>query len=106
MATGAAAPVVSIETGAERVRVAPGARSGATVRVAMPDGFPYKAVPGQPLNRVYAISIAASEGFIPLFDEGVRDNRFLGARIRITPLYRDDRYLPPPAAPLSAAEGR
>jgi len=99
VATGAAAAVVSIDTGAERVRVAPGAKSGDTVRVAMPEGFPYKAVPGQPLNRVYTISIAASEGFIPLFDEGVRDNRFLGARIRITPLYRDDRYQPPPAIP-------
>ncbi len=97
VATGAAAPIVSIETGAERVRVTPGANGTATVRVAMPDGFPYKAVPGQPLNRVYAISIAASEGFVPLFDEGVRDSRFLGARIRITPRYRDDRYQPAPS---------
>jgi len=99
VATGAAAPIVSVETGAERVRVAPGARGTATVRVAMPEGFPYKAVPGQPLNRVYAISIAASEGFIPMFDEGVRDSRFLGARIRITPRYRDDRYQPAPQTP-------
>jgi hypothetical protein len=98
IATGAAASVVSIDTGAERVRVAPGRRSGDTVRVKMPEGFPYKAVPGQPLNRVYSISIASSDGFVPLFDEGVRDNRFLGARIRITPLYRDDRYQPPAAA--------
>lgn len=96
VATGAAPSVVSIDTGAERVRVAPGAGSSETVRVAMPDGFPYKAVPGQPLNRVYTISIAASEGFVPLFAEGVRDSRFLGARIRISPLYRDDRYQPPP----------
>ena len=76
--------------------LAPGARSGDTVRVKIPEGFPYKAIPGQPLNRVYSISIAASDGFVPLFDEGVRDNRFLGARIQITPLYRDDRYQPPP----------
>jgi hypothetical protein len=96
VATGAAAAVVSIDTGAERVRVTPGANGTQTVRVAMPEGFPYKAVPGQPLNRVYEISIAASDGFIPLFDEGGRDTRFLGARIRISPLYRDDRYQPPP----------
>jgi len=96
VATGAAAAVVSIDTRAERVQVAPGAHGGTTVRVAMPEGFPYKAVPGQPLNRVYRISIAASEGFVPLFDEGVRDSRFLGARIRISPVYRDDRYQPPP----------
>lgn len=97
VATGAAAASVSIDTGAERVRVTPGANSSQTVRVAMPEGFPYKAIPGQPLNRVYAISIAASEGFIPLFDEGGRDTRYLGARIRISPLYRDDRYQPAPA---------
>ena len=96
IATGAAAPVVSIDTGAERVRAAPGAKSGQVVRVKMPEGFPYKAVPGQPLNRVYKMSIAASEGFVPMFDEGVRDNRFLGARIRLVPIYRDDRYQPPP----------
>lgn len=93
IATGAAAAVVTIDTGAERVKVAPGARNSTTVRVKMPEqGFPYKAIPGQPLNRVYTISIAASEGFVPLFEEGVRDTRFLGARVRISPLYRDDRY--------------
>jgi hypothetical protein len=96
IATGAAAPVVSIDTGAERVRVTPGAKSGQIVRLTMPEGFPYKAVPGQPLNRVYKMSIAASEGFVPMFDEGVRDSRFLGARIRLVPIYRDDRYQPPP----------
>lgn len=99
VANGAAPSVVSIDTGAERVRVAPGANNGKTVRVAMPDGFPYKSIPGQPMNRVYAISIAASDGFIPLFDEGKNDNRYLGARIRITPLYRDDRYAPAPPPP-------
>ncbi|MGI8671853.1 MAG: hypothetical protein ACR2LU_04525, partial [Luteitalea sp.] len=96
VATGAAASVVRIVSGAERVEVAPGAGSGQTVRVRMPAGFPYKAVPGQPMNRVYTISIAASDGFVPLFDEGVRDSRYLGARIRLVPVYREDRYQPPP----------
>jgi uncharacterized membrane protein YhaH (DUF805 family) len=96
VANGAAASVVRIVSGAERVEVAPGAGSGQTVRVTMPAGFPYKAVPGQPMNRVYTISIAASDGFVPLFDEGVRDSRYLGARIRLVPVYREDRYQPPP----------
>ncbi len=96
IATGPADAVVRIETGVDRVQVAPGAKSGQTVRVRMPDGFPYKAIPGQPLNRVYQVSISASKGFIPLFDEGVRDTRFLGARIRIVPVYRDDRFQPAP----------
>lgn len=97
VATGAAAPVVRIDSGAERVQVAPGAKSGQVVRVKMPEGFPYKAIPGQPLNRVYTLSISASAGFIPFVAEGVNDRRFLGARIRIRPLYRDDRYQPPAA---------
>jgi hypothetical protein len=96
LANGPAPSVVTIDTGAERLRVEPGASNSQTVRVAMPEGFPYKAVPGQPMNRVYAISIAASHGFIPMFDEaGQRDNRFLGTRVRIVPVYRDDRYTPP-----------
>lgn len=95
LANGAAASVVTIDTGAERLRVEPGAHNAQTVRVRMPQGFPYKSVPGQPMNRVYAISIASSEGFIPLFDEGKRDNRFLGTRVRIVPVYRDDRYVGP-----------
>jgi len=65
----------------------------------MPEGFPYKSIPGQPLNRVYKISIASSDGFVPMFDEGVRDHRYLGSRIRIAPVYRDDRYQPPPGRP-------
>ncbi len=96
-ANGSAASVVTVDTGAESLKFAPGAQSTQTVRVRMPDGFPYKAVPGQPMNRVYAISIAASDGFIPLFDEGQRDWRYLGTRVRIVPIYRDDRYTPPPA---------
>lgn len=97
IATGSADPAVRIQTGAETVQVAPGAKSGTVVRVRMPEGFPYKAVPGQPMNRIYAISISTNKGFVPLFDEGGRDYRFLGARVRIRPLYRDDRYEPPPA---------
>lgn len=96
LANGAAASVVTIDTGAERLRVEPGAYNSQTVRVAMPEGFPYKSVPGQPMNRVYAIEIASSDGFIPLFHEAdQRDNRYLGTRVRIVPVYRDDRYMAP-----------
>lgn len=90
VANGAAASVVSIDTGAERLQVTPGANNSQTVRVRMPKGFPYKSIPGQPMNRVYTISIGSSEGFIPLFDEGKSDNRFLGTRVRIVPVYRED----------------
>lgn len=95
LANGAAASIVTIDSGAERIRVAPGANNSQTVRVAMPTGFPYKSIPGQPMNRLYTLSIASSDGFIPLFDEGKRDNRYLGTRVRIVPVYRDDRYQKP-----------
>jgi hypothetical protein len=95
LANGAAPSVVTVDTGPEEVRVEPGAYNAQTVRVRMPQGFPYKSVPGQPMNRVYAVSIASSEGFIPMFDEGKRDSRFLGTRVRIVPVYRDDRYVAP-----------
>lgn len=90
LANGAGASVVTIDTGAEQVRVEPGANASQTVRVAMPEGFPYKSIPGQPMNRVYEISIASSAGFIPMFDEGKPDHRFLGTRVRIVPVYRED----------------
>jgi len=93
VANGPAPSVVTIDTGDGRVSVAPGAHASQVVRVPMPEGFPYKSIPGQPMNRVYELSITSSEGFIPMFDEGSRDNRFLGSRVRIVPVYRDDRYM-------------
>jgi len=36
---------------------------------------------------VSALSIESSSGFIPLFQTGARDPRFLGVFVRLVPLY-------------------
>jgi hypothetical protein len=53
----------------------------------MGPGLPYKPYPENPTNYVYALSIASQTGFIPLFETGGRDNRFLGIFVRMVPLY-------------------
>jgi hypothetical protein len=58
-----------------------------TVVVSMGAGLPYKPTSENPTNYVYALSIESATGFIPLFDGGGRDNRFLGVFVRLTPRY-------------------
>ena len=58
-----------------------------TVVVEMGPGLPYKPYPENPTNYVYAISIESEAGFIPLFETGGRDNRFLGVYVKMTPIY-------------------
>jgi hypothetical protein len=77
--------VVKSATNRSSTRLEPQSTSTLTVRVG--GGLPYKPVPGLPTNYVYLISIRSKSGFFPLFTSGSRDNRFLGAMIRITPAY-------------------
>jgi hypothetical protein len=58
------------------------------VRVAMGSGLPYMPFPDEPMNQVYRVTISSSDGFFPMFSGLSRDNRFLGVRVRITPVYR------------------
>ena len=44
----------------------------------MPAGLPYRRDPWLPTNYVYLISIESESGFIPMFQGGGRDARFLG----------------------------
>jgi hypothetical protein len=53
----------------------------------MPRGLPYRPDPRFPINYVYTLSIESATGFIPLFQSGTRDNRFLGVYVRLVPLY-------------------
>ncbi|HQZ40683.1 MAG TPA: hypothetical protein PLH72_16755 [Vicinamibacterales bacterium] len=55
--------------------------------LAMPRGLPYRPDPRFPTNFVYNLSIDSETGFIPLFESGVRDNRFLGVYVRLVPVY-------------------
>ena len=53
----------------------------------MPRGLPYRPDPRFPTNFVYSLSIESATGFIPLFENGARDNRFLGVFVRLVPIY-------------------
>jgi hypothetical protein len=68
-----------------RASLAANASGGITTRLG--DGLPYKPFPDLPTNYVYRLSIASSAGFTPLFTSGSRDNRYLGAYVRISPVY-------------------
>jgi hypothetical protein len=77
--------VLKSATNRSQARLEP--QSTATLTVRVGSGLPYKPVPGLPTNYVYLISIRSKTGFFPLFSSGSRDNRFLGAMIKITPAY-------------------
>jgi hypothetical protein len=59
-----------------------------TVDLALGAGVPYK--PSRyPTNYVYAFSVSASAGFVPILEspETAADARYLGVRVRLTPVY-------------------
>jgi hypothetical protein len=85
--TGPRANHVTIRTAAATQEVDVPANDRRSVVVEMGPGLPYKPYPENPTNYVYAISIANTAGFIPLFEGGGRDNRFLGINVKLTPLY-------------------
>ncbi len=78
---------VTIRTGAVEQVIEVPANDRRTVILPMGEGLPYKPYPENPTNFVYALSIESATGFIPLFETGGRDNRFLGVFVRMTPLY-------------------
>ncbi|MEW6319905.1 MAG: hypothetical protein AB1635_02330 [Acidobacteriota bacterium] len=78
---------VTIRTGAETQVVEVPAHDRRAVVVAMPPGLPYKPYPEFPTNYIYDISISAERGFVPMFEYGGRDNRFLGVYVRLVPVY-------------------
>jgi hypothetical protein len=86
--TGPAANRVTFRTGADTRVVDMAASSQQSFIIDMPPGLPYRPDPAYPTNYVYSISIASQTGFIPLFESGARDNRFLGVFVRLVPLYQ------------------
>jgi len=78
---------VTIQTGEETAVVEVPPNDARTVTVAMPSGVPYKAFPELPTNYVYLISIRSASGFIPMFQGGGGDSRFLGVFVRLHPIY-------------------
>jgi hypothetical protein len=80
---------VVISTGGDRqvVDMAPGSQQ--TIELAMPHGMPYKYDPRFPTNYVYLVTISSSSGFVPMFETGAPDSRFLGVMVRLIPTYGD-----------------
>jgi len=78
---------VTVRTAAVTQVVDVPANDRRTIVVPMGEGLPYKPYPENPTNYVYALSIESASGFMPLFETGGRDNRFLGIFVRLTPRY-------------------
>ena len=82
---------VVINTGGERRTVDMAPSSQQTIELAMPHGIPYKYDPRFPTNYVYMVTISSSSGFVPMFENGANDSRFLGVMVRLIPTYGDGR---------------
>ena len=78
---------VTIDAGTGRRVVDMAASSQQIFEVEMPRGVPYKYHPAYPTNYVYSFSIASSSGFVPMFENGSGDSRFLGVMVRLIPTY-------------------
>ncbi len=78
---------VVISTGGDRRVVDMAPSSQQTVELAMPHGMPYKYDPRFPTNYVYFVTISSSTGFVPMFESGAPDSRFLGVMVRLIPTY-------------------
>ena len=89
--TGPKANRVVINTGGERRVIDMAPSSQQTIELAMPHGMPYKYDPRYPTNYVYFVTISSSSGFVPMFENGANDSRFLGVMVRLIPTYGDGR---------------
>lgn len=89
--TGAKASRVTVETGIETRVIDMAAGSQQTFELEMPRGVPYKYHPEFPTNYVYMLRIGSSTGFVPMFETGAPDHRFLGVMVRLIPTYGADR---------------
>ena len=87
--TGPRANRVVISTGGERKVIDMAPSSQQIVELAMPHGMPYKYDPRFPTNYVYLVNISNSSGFVPMFENGANDSRFLGVMVRLIPTYGD-----------------
>jgi hypothetical protein len=85
--TGPVANRVRVATGAETRVVDMPASSQQSFVLEMPRGVPYRPNPRFPTNYVYALSIHSESGFIPFFQTGANDTRYLGVMVRLVPIY-------------------
>jgi hypothetical protein len=78
---------VVISTAGDRRVIDMAPSSQQTIELAMPHGMPYKYDPRFPTNYVYFVTISSSSGFVPMFENGANDSRFLGVMVRLIPTY-------------------
>ena len=62
--------------GAERQVLQLRPREARQISLALGDGFPYQG------RWVWEASLASERGFVPMFEEGGADNRFLGVFVK------------------------
>ena len=80
---------VVISTGGDRRIIDMAPSSQQTIELEMPHGMPYRYDPRYPTNYVYSVTISSSTGFVPMFENGAPDSRFLGVMVRLIPTYGD-----------------
>ncbi len=80
---------ITIDAGTGQRVVNMAASSQQIFEVEMPRGVPYKYHPDYPTNYVYSLSISSGSGFVPMFESGSGDSRFLGVMVRLIPTYGD-----------------
>lgn len=86
--TGELANEVTIATGADRQTLRLGAHRDTVTTVRAESGLPYRAHLDQATSYVYAVSITSATGFTPsLVQAGMTDERYLGALVRLVPMY-------------------
>jgi hypothetical protein len=79
---------VTVSTGFSRRVVDLASGEVAEVELSPPPGVPYRPSV-YPTNYVYPLSVRTTAGFAPFLEDpgGSDDSRYLGARIRIVPIY-------------------
>jgi hypothetical protein len=85
--TGPVANRVTVRSDAETrvVEMAPSSQQSFVLE--MPRGVPYRYDPQFPTNYTYDLSIESATGFIPFFQTGANDTRYLGVMVRLVPIY-------------------
>jgi hypothetical protein len=76
LANGPLANRVTVRTGGERQTVELQPRETREISLALGDGFPYQG------RWVWEASLVSQQGFVPMFEEGGGDNRFLGVFVK------------------------
>jgi hypothetical protein len=89
--TGSKPNRVTVDTGTEARVIDMAAGSQQTFELEMTHGVPYKYHPDFPTNYVYMVSISSSTGFVPMFENGAADSRFLGVMVKLIPTYGEPR---------------